>query len=102
MMMDSIDMERLSRLARIRLSEAEAEALGRDIAAMAAMAEELPAFEDNAEIQGMAAAPLREDCAEPDKFTRDELLASAPRTYGGYISVPRTVKAPGGKTDEAE
>lgn len=100
-------MERLTQLARLRLSPEEKELLGRDLEQMAAYIEILSRVpeealsEEASEDFGTAAADsealpadsrdwLRPDVPEPS-LPREELLRNAPATDGEYFVVPRTI-----------
>lgn len=99
-MKQEIDLERLTQLARLRLSPEEKELLGRDLEQMAAYIEILSRVpeealsEEASEDFGTAAADsrawLRPDVPEPS-LPREELLRNAPATDGEYFVVPRTI-----------
>lgn len=99
-MKQKIDMERLTQLARLRLSPEEKESLGRDLEQMAAYIEILSGIPEEAlsgeepENSGTAdvdsRAWLRPDVPEPS-LSREELLRNAPVSDGEYFVVPRTI-----------
>lgn len=86
-----LEIRHIAKLARLEISEQEAEQLARDIEAILQMAGRLP---ENADAQtGLEAdrpAPLRQDIRTPSAY-REALLANAPEQRDGYLVVPKTV-----------
>ena len=86
-----LEIRHIAKLARLEISEQEAEQLARDIEAILQMAGRLP---ENADAQtGLEAgcpAPLRRDIRTPSA-SREALLANAPEQRDGYLVVPKTV-----------
>jgi len=86
-----IDIERIAKLARLRLDEAEKRRYAAQLAAFADAAARLPALDGEAPApDGADAAALRPDRAEPSLDAR-ELLSNAPQAADGCFAVPRAV-----------
>lgn len=91
--MPKIDIDGIMRLSKLSDSECDREALVADMASMVAFAENISGGNPR-ELDGRrVGCPLREDGpVEPfGRYSRDELLSSAPSTDNGFITVPRTV-----------
>ena len=82
---------KVARLARLKLADAEADAMGAQLASMLAYAEQLQAV-PTAGVEPLAhCLPLRNafrDDARRAGLTADEALANAPKRAGDFYSVP--------------
>lgn len=89
----NVDIRHIARLARLRIDDDKLEEFEKDMDTITEMVRILPDIED----EKLAVIPeetmrLREDAAEDNKFTRDELIKNAPETCKGYLTVPKTVE----------
>ena len=84
------DIHRLAAAARLSLTKEEALALESDLSAMIAFADGLSAVSDEALSACSPSLPsaLRED-VPTEGLKREALLAAAPSTHEGYVTVPR-------------
>ena len=86
-----MDIRHIAKLARLEVSEQEAEQLGRDMEAILQLAGRLPADADaQAGLEAGRPAPLRPDVRTPSAALED-MLANAPEQSGGYLVVPKPV-----------
>lgn len=90
--MKDFDIEKVSALARLEIRDSEKETLIQEMNSMVAFADKVktsaqysPASKNNSK------AELRADKVAPS-IDRETLLAQAPQSKNGYISVARTVK----------
>jgi aspartyl-tRNA(Asn)/glutamyl-tRNA(Gln) amidotransferase subunit C len=93
--MSDIDIRHLSALAQLQLSDAEAEAVTRDLARIIDMVDQMQAM-DTEGVRPLAhpldtAARLRPD-EVTEKVDRDLYQAGAPETEDGLYLVPRVVE----------
>jgi aspartyl-tRNA(Asn)/glutamyl-tRNA(Gln) amidotransferase subunit C len=89
------EVERIADLARLSLSDAEAERLASELAAILAYVEELRAL-DTSGIEPTShpmelATPLREDVPEPP-LAPELALANAPAREGSAFVVPKVIE----------
>ena len=90
------DVNRIAKLARLSLADAEADAMTKQLDAILEYVAQLQTLDTNgveptAQV-GDRATPMREDVPAPS-LTQDEALANAPKAAGGGFVVPRTVDA---------
>ncbi|MCI8623116.1 MAG: Asp-tRNA(Asn)/Glu-tRNA(Gln) amidotransferase subunit GatC [Provencibacterium sp.] len=87
-----IDIEKLARLARLRIEPEKREMFASQMQAIVSMVENLPQL-DGAYTGADPAHPmlLREDTARPS-LRREAVLANAPQTQAGCVVVPKTVE----------
>ncbi|HEX3026030.1 MAG TPA: Asp-tRNA(Asn)/Glu-tRNA(Gln) amidotransferase subunit GatC [Clostridia bacterium] len=88
----NIDIRHIAKLARLHVDEAEIQKLGKEMAAIIGMVENLPEFENaRLELSEKDAMKLREDEVRPS-MSRKEVLKNAPETEAGCIVVPKIVE----------
>lgn len=95
MSLDKATVARIATLARIKVPEAEREALGRELDQILGWVEQL-ADVDTDGVAPMAAVehfrlPMRED-AVTDGDCRDAILRNAPAAAHGFFAVPKVVE----------
>ena len=100
MTMNPRDVEHVALLARIALTEAERDKMGKDLSAVLDYVRTLDALglEDEAPLSHVhdRFAPSREDEPRPDEcLPRDAALAAGPETDGAYFLVPPVVDTRG-------
>lgn len=98
--MEKQDIVHLARLARIRISEAEVDALQTqisDVLAYVSVIDEITAAADLTKHVGAVHNVFRADevTTEPDTYT-ETLLAEAPHRHGRFLEVPKILN-----TDES-
>ena len=89
------EVQKIARLARIAMSEQDAEALAPEINKILGFAEQLEEV-DTSSVAPMAAVipntlRLRED-AVTDGDVREKVLANAPARQGGFFGVPKVIE----------
>ncbi|MCB9915709.1 MAG: Asp-tRNA(Asn)/Glu-tRNA(Gln) amidotransferase subunit GatC [Planctomycetes bacterium] len=96
--MDESPLETLRRtaaLARLRLDDAEAQGLSRDVAAILAHFQALAALDVAGVVPTLGGTPL-EDVKRADEprpcMRRDALLANAPDPRDAFLGVPKTLE----------
>ncbi|MBQ8331882.1 MAG: hypothetical protein IJX94_05240 [Clostridia bacterium] len=90
-MSQTIDIERIARLARLTVSEAEAERLEEELGVLLALADGLYDKADEEGEEGVSLVALRGDEAE-ESVPREVLLDAAPNSSLGWVTVPRVVE----------
>ena len=95
MALDKATVARIAALARIKVPEAELDALAGELSKILTWVEQLNEI-DVAGVEPMAAVtharpPLRED-EVTDGGIRDKILANAPETTSGFFVVPKVVE----------
>jgi aspartyl-tRNA(Asn)/glutamyl-tRNA(Gln) amidotransferase subunit C len=95
MALQRADVAHIAALARIRLSEAELEALAADLSQILTWVEQLDELDTTgvAPVASVAAAApaMREDRVD-DGDCRDAILGNAPRAAHGFFAVPKVVE----------
>lgn len=89
----SIDVKHLAKLARLRIEDEQLEKFEKDMESIVSMVEQLP--QPKTEAVGLDPEhpmKLRADVESDTKFTRNELLANAPKMQAGCVVVPKTVE----------
>ena len=89
----SIDVKHLAKLARLRIEDDQLEKFEKDMESIVSMVEQLP--QPRTEAVGLDPEhpmKLRADVESDEKFTRNELLANAPKMQAGCVVVPKTVE----------
>lgn len=86
-----MDIQRISKLAGLKINENELEKFEKDINEITAMFSELPQIDDELLPDEKEKMILRTDEADSVKYTRGELLANAPVAESGCFVVPKTV-----------
>lgn len=89
------EVERVAKLARIGVTDAEAKSLAGELEAIVGFVEQLQAvdiegIEPTDQVTGLESV-LREDEVRPAVQTRQELLANTPQSKDGYIVVKRVM-----------
>ncbi len=85
----NIDIEKLSLLAKLQLSEEEKASLENDLKRIVTLADDLLPVENEILFHGDAEfIELRED-TEGKSLSRDNALKNAPETFEGFIAVPK-------------
>ena len=89
------DVERVAKLARIGVTEAEAKSLAVELEAIVGFVEQLQAvdiagIEPTDQVTGLESV-LRDDVVSPALQSREELLSNTPRVKDGYIVVKRVL-----------
>ena len=95
MALDKAAVARIATLARIKLPEAEQEALAEELTGILAWMEQLNEV-DTAGVEPMSSVaamglPMREDVVT-DGNCRDRILANAPDAADGFFVVPKVVE----------
>jgi aspartyl-tRNA(Asn)/glutamyl-tRNA(Gln) amidotransferase subunit C len=92
------DVRHVARLARLAVSEKEAERLVSDLNAVLSYAEQLNALTTDSVLptfHGLGRAmPLREDAVRPS-FSPERVLSQAPQVKDGMFAVPRILEGDG-------
>ncbi len=89
----AIDVQHLAKLARLRIEDDKLQQFEKDMESIVAMVEQLPEVTGDASgLDPEHPMKLREDVESTDKFTRNELLANAPKMQAGCVVVPKTVE----------
>ncbi len=88
----NIDIRYISKLARIKIEDDKLEKFEKDMQSIVDMVENLPEINEELTIDRNNAMRLREDVAETNKFTREELMKNAPMVQAGCLVVPKTVE----------
>ncbi|MCI1269141.1 MAG: Asp-tRNA(Asn)/Glu-tRNA(Gln) amidotransferase subunit GatC [Ruminococcus sp.] len=88
----SIDIKHIAKLSRLRIEDEKLEKFEKDMENIVAMVDKLPEISDELTLDASNPMKLREDKAVPNKFTRDELIANAPKVQAGCLVVPKTVE----------
>lgn len=89
--MSKADVKRLAKLARLSVSEADAEKYGAQMQDILAMVEKLPQLSSEQSLVDPAnAMKFRKDESRPS-WSREEILQNAPQTQAGCVVVPKTV-----------
>lgn len=88
------EVERIAKLARLSLGDAEAEAMTKQLDAILEYVAQLQnldttGVEPTSQV-GATATPMREDEPRPS-LSQSEALANAPKSAGGGFVVPKTV-----------
>jgi aspartyl-tRNA(Asn)/glutamyl-tRNA(Gln) amidotransferase subunit C len=95
MSVDSTTVKRVARLARIAVSDAEAEALKADLNAILGFVEQLNEV-DVSGVEPMTAVVAMTMKKRPDAVTEgdqaDKILANAPAREGNFFAVPKVVE----------
>lgn len=86
-----MDIQRISKLAGLKINENELEKFEKDMNEITAMFSELPQIDDELLPDEKEKMILRTDEADSVKYTRGELLANAPVAESGCFVVPKTV-----------
>ena len=88
------ETERIARLARLEFGDEETESLTAEFAQIVGFADavsSVPATGSDAENGGKGLPALREDCPRTCS-SREEMLAAAPSSSDGFLTVPRVVE----------
>ncbi|MFA5657924.1 MAG: Asp-tRNA(Asn)/Glu-tRNA(Gln) amidotransferase subunit GatC [Oscillospiraceae bacterium] len=88
----NIDIKHIAKLSRLRIEEDKLEKFEADMRSIVEMVEKLPDINDELSLDPSNPLRLREDKAVTGKFTRNELLANAPKVQAGCLVVPKTVE----------
>lgn len=89
---NTVDIERIARLARLELDDSEKIRIQREIETFAEFAECLVGIDcEETEAGELEKCGFRADGAEPKEYTAQDLLGKK-RVCDGYISVPLTVE----------
>ena len=88
----NIDIMHIAKLSRLKISDDELAKFEKDMKNIVDMVENLPDINEELSLDIDNAMRLREDKAELNKFSRDELLKNAPRVQAGCLVVPKTVE----------
>jgi aspartyl-tRNA(Asn)/glutamyl-tRNA(Gln) amidotransferase subunit C len=95
MALDKAAVAHIAALARIRLSDAEQEALAGELSQILTWVEQLNEIDTSSVAPmasvGAAGLPMRED-AVTDGGRPEEILGNAPRTARGFFVVPKVVE----------
>jgi aspartyl-tRNA(Asn)/glutamyl-tRNA(Gln) amidotransferase subunit C len=95
MSLDRAAVRHIATLARIRVSDQEADALVGDLGKILAWVEQLGEV-DTSGVEPMASVVARKLPQRPDEVTdgncRDRLLANAPEAALGFFTVPKVVE----------
>jgi len=95
MALDRAAVRHIAMLARIRVSDAEAEALVTDLGKILAWVEQLGEV-DTSGVEPMTSVVARHLPRRPDEVTdgaiRDRILANAPEAALGFFTVPKVVE----------
>lgn len=86
-----MDIQRISKLAGLKINENELEKFEKDMNEITAMFSELPQIDDELLPDEKEKMILRTDEADSVKYARGELLANAPVAESGCFVVPKTV-----------
>lgn len=87
-----IDIRHIAKLSRLRIEDDKFAKFEADMQGIVNMIEKLPETDDELTLDTENAMKLREDKAELNKFTRDELMKNAPSVKAGCLVVPKTVE----------
>jgi aspartyl-tRNA(Asn)/glutamyl-tRNA(Gln) amidotransferase subunit C len=95
MALDTADVKRIARLARIAVPEEELPALAKELNGLLDWVEQLGEVE-TANVAPMTSVvavtlPMREDVVS-DGGVQDKILANAPERVGGFFAVPKVVE----------
>jgi aspartyl-tRNA(Asn)/glutamyl-tRNA(Gln) amidotransferase subunit C len=95
MSLDRAAVRHIATLARIGVSDAEADALVGELGNILAWVEQLGEV-DTSGVEPMASVVARQLPRRPDEVTdgniRDQILANAPETAMGFFTVPKVVE----------
>jgi aspartyl-tRNA(Asn)/glutamyl-tRNA(Gln) amidotransferase subunit C len=95
MSLDAAAVARIARLARIRLTAAEEASLAVELSRVLGWVEQLQAV-DTEGVEPMTSVVGARLQTRPDivdhATTRDDILANAPETSGGFFTVPKVVE----------
>lgn len=87
-----IDVKHIAKLAMLKLSEEQTEAMNQELAAFIAMAERLPKPKNSDALwEHEDRMSLREDVVMPS-YPREAMLQNAPETAAGCIALPKTAE----------
>ncbi len=88
-----IDIKHIAKLSRLKIEDDKIDKFKVDMKNIVNMVENLPDIEEDFTLLDPSnPMKLRQDEANTDKFTRDELLKNAPQTKAGCLVVPKTVE----------
>ncbi len=88
----NIDIKHIAKLSRLRIEEEKLDEFETQMQSIVNMVENLPDIEDELVLDEKNPMILREDKAVTDKYTRQELMANAPKVKAGCLVVPKTVE----------
>lgn len=88
----NIDIKHIAKLSRLRIEEDKLDEFETQMQNIVNMVENLPDIEDELVLDEKNPMILREDKAVTDKYTRQELMANAPKVKAGCLVVPKTVE----------
>lgn len=88
----NIDIKHISKLARMRIDDDSLEKFEKDMEAIVGMVDNLPDIDEELTLDKDNPMILREDVAETNKFSREELMKNAPAVQAGCLVVPKTVE----------
>lgn len=87
-----IDIAHIAKLAKLYISEEQIPEFQAKMSEIVDMVNQLPQVDEALTLDAENAMELRQDVAEDNKFTNEEMLANAPQTHNGCIVVPKTVE----------
>ena len=88
----NIDIKHIAKLSRLRIEEEKLDEFETQMQSIVNMVENLPDIEDELVLDEKNPMILREDKAVTHKYTRQELMANAPKVKAGCLVVPKTVE----------
>ena len=88
----NIDIKHIAKLSRLRIEEEKLDEFETQMQSIVNMVENLPDIEDELVLDEKNPMILREDKAVTNKYTRQELMANAPKVKAGCLVVPKTVE----------
>ena len=88
----NIDIKHIAKLSRLRIEDDKLSEFETQMQNIVNMVENLPDIEDELVLDESNPMILREDKAVTDKYTRQELMANAPKVKAGCLVVPKTVE----------
>ena len=88
----NIDIKHIAKLARLRIEDDQLDKFESEMQNIVGMVEKLPDIQDEMTLDPDNPMILRKDVAVQDKFTRQELMQTAPQVKAGCLVVPKTVE----------
>ena len=88
----NIDIKHIAKLARLRIEDDQLDKFESEMENIVGMVEKLPDIQDEMTLDPDNPMILRKDVAVQDKFTRQELMQTAPQVKAGCLVVPKTVE----------
>ena len=87
-----IDIRHIAKLARLEIADSELAQFEEQMKNIVGMVENMPDISDELKPDPNTPMRLREDKAQANKFTREELMKNAPSVKAGCLVVPKTVE----------